>query len=93
MSEDDSAFGFADDTPVMVRYPCADQGPRDEWPWMPATIVDRCGPDEWRVVVEVRHLATLEDGSPAPDGTPDYDLWFPVCFRDASEITLPGGAR
>ncbi len=39
--------------------------------------------------MEARELATLGDGSPAPAGTADGDLFYPCCFRDASEI-LPG---
>ena len=33
-----------------------------------------------------RALAVLDDGRPAPDGTADQDLYYPCCFRDASEI-------
>jgi len=44
------------------------------------------------VCVEARELAMLDDGSPAPDGTADEDLFYPCCFRDASEIRpLTGG--
>jgi hypothetical protein len=94
MSGDGPAF--ADDMAVMVRYPRTTQeerGDRAGWPWLPGTILEKCGPDEWQVCVEVRELATLEDGSPAPEGTPDDAMWFPCCFRDASEIKLAGGAR
>jgi hypothetical protein len=43
------------------------------------------------VSVEARELAMLDDGSPAPDGTADEDLFYPCC-RDASEIRrLTGG--
>jgi hypothetical protein len=45
-------------------------------------IEQHCGPDEWEVVVEAREVAMLEDGSPAPDG----DLYYPLVFRDRSEI-------
>jgi hypothetical protein len=38
------------------------------------------------VRVEVRELARLDDGSPVPAGTADEDLFYPCCFRDASEI-------
>jgi hypothetical protein len=95
MSEDGPALGFVEDTPVMVRYPRTreqERGDRAGWPWLPGTILDQCGPDEWKAVIAVRELATLEDGSPAPEGTAEDDLWFPVCFRDASEIRLPGSA-
>jgi len=77
---------YPDDTPVQVRYPLDDDQPREAWPWMPGTIEQRCGPDEWQVCVEAREVAVLEDGSPAPDGTPDDDLYYPLCFRDSSEI-------
>lgn len=55
-----------------------------------ATIEQQCGPDEWLVTVEDRRLTELDDGSPAPDGTPDEDLLFHRCFRDASEIRVAG---
>jgi hypothetical protein len=38
------------------------------------------------VCVEDAALAVLEDGSVPPPGTPEDDLLYPVCFRDASEI-------
>ncbi len=56
------------------------------WPWLSGSILSQCGPDEWYVCVEVRELATLYDGRPAPAGTADGDLLFPCYFRDASEI-------
>jgi hypothetical protein len=90
------ASGYADDTRVLVRYPTTEEqeaGDRADWPWLPGTIVEQCGAGEWEIVVEARELATLEDGSPAPDGTPDDELLYPVCFRDATEIKLVGGAR
>jgi hypothetical protein len=63
---------------------------RENWPWLVGTIEQQCGPGEWLVTIEDRRLAELEDGSPAPDGTPGEDLLFPQCFRDSSEIrTMP----
>ena len=59
---------------------------RETWPWLPGTIEQQCGPDEWLVTIEDRRLAELDDGSPAPDGTPDEDLLFPQCYRDSSEL-------
>jgi hypothetical protein len=73
----------------MVRYPLTavqEQGDRDAWPWLPGTVEEACGPDEWLIAVEAREVATLQDGSPAPDGTDDDDLLFPMCFRDSTEI-------
>lgn len=89
MQDAGSSKLFPDDTPVEVRYPVTAQqgeGDRAAWPWLSGLIVQQCGPDEWQARVEARQVATLEDGSPAPDGTPDDDLYFPLCFRDSSEI-------
>ena len=36
--------------------------------------------------LEARELAELEDGTRAPEGTPDEQLYYPSCFRDASEL-------
>lgn len=86
---------FPDDTEVLVRYPSGPAprptGPgsladRETWPWLRGIITGQCGPDEWKVTIQERSLAVLEDGSPAPDGTPDDDLYFPQCFRDSSEL-------
>ena len=38
-------------------------------------------------------LAFLDDGTVPPPGTPDEDLCYPCCFRDASELRLPGTER
>jgi hypothetical protein len=68
---------------VQVRYPrsrAEERGDRAEWPWLPGVIEEVCGPDEWSVVVD---LPQAEDGMPAPDGD---DVYYPVCFRDSSEI-------
>src|ERR1035441_4177712 len=57
-----------------------------QWPWLPGTIVEQCGPDEWYVCVEVRELAVLRDGRRAPRGTASRNLYYPCCYRDGSEI-------
>ena len=62
--------------------------PRAAWPWMPGTIEEACGPDEWLVVVESRDVATTEDGTPAPADADDADVFFPMCFRDSSELRV-----
>jgi hypothetical protein len=59
---------------------------RETWPWLPGIVEQQCGPDEWLVTIEDRRLAELEDGSPAPEGTPDEGLLFPQCYRDGSEL-------
>ena len=87
--DEDNDGRFADDSAVEVRYPRnkqEEQGDRSAWPWLPGSILGQCGPAEWHVCVEARELATLDDGSPAPDGTADEDLFQPCCFRDASEL-------
>jgi hypothetical protein len=61
----------------------------ETWPWLAATIGHQCGPDEWEVVIEDRRVAQLDDGTLAPEGTPDDDLLFPVAWRDSSEIRKP----
>jgi hypothetical protein len=89
MTDSDNNGRFPDDSPVMVRYPrtTADEaGDRDRWPWLPGSIVGQGGPDEWLVCVEARDLASLDDGRPAPAGTAEGDLFYPCCFRDATEI-------
>lgn len=99
---EENAGRFPDDSAVLVRYPLTvtQQRPgqsdverlaevaaeRKNWPWLPGHIAAQCGPDEWHVIVDVRELAELENSSPAPEGTPDEDLYYPGCFRDASEI-------
>jgi hypothetical protein len=79
---------WREDDSVEVRYPLpdSDKHERSSWPWLPGTILAVCGPDEWQVCVEVRELATLEDGRPPRRNTPDRKLFYPLCFRDSSEI-------
>ena len=90
MHEDEDNDGkFPDESPVEVRYPRSkqeEQADRDTWPWLPGTIVEQCGPDEWYVYVEVRDLAVLRDGRRPPGGTASRNLYYPCCFRDSSEI-------
>src|ERR1039458_9336726 len=48
-----------------VRYPRSkqeEQGHRSAWPWLPGSILEQCGPDEWDVCVEVRELPVLRGG-------------------------------
>ena len=92
-SEHGAAAGFADDTPVMVRYPRTPEqlwGDRAEWPWLLGTILEQCGPDEWRVVVEDMAVAVRRDGSKPAPRTPKNRLYYPCCLRDSSELTLRG---
>ena len=91
---DDNDGRFPDGAAVQARYP-AEGGAgfgsdRDTWPWLDASVEQQCGPDEWLVIIEDRRVAELADGTPASAGTPDEDLLFPMCFRDASERRQPG---
>ena len=90
MYEDEDNDGkFPDESLVEVRYPRSKQEAqtdRDSWPWLPGSIVEQCGPDEWYVCVEVRDLAVLRDGWRASRGTASRNLYYPCCFRDSSEI-------
>ena len=54
-----------DEAPVEIRYSRSKQqehSDREQWPWLPGTIVEQCRPDEWYVWVEVREFAVLRDG-------------------------------
>ena len=87
--DEDNDGKFPDDSLVEVRYPRTRQdvqGDRAEWPWLPGTILSQCGSDEWQVWMEARELAMLGNGSPASADTAAGDLYYPCCFRDASEI-------
>jgi hypothetical protein len=87
---------FTEDMAVEVRYPRTkqeEQGDRADWPWLPGTVVQQCGPDEWQVVVEDMSVATRKDGSKPTPRTPQRNLYYPLCYRDSSEIKLAGDAR
>jgi hypothetical protein len=90
----DTPGAWHEDDSVEVRFPLpgSEQSDRTSWPWLPGTVLAVCGPDEWQVCVEVRELATLEDGRPSRRDTPDHKLFYPVCFRDSSEIRSPAMA-
>ncbi len=84
---------FPDGSVVLVWYPPAgaDAQDRASWAWLPGSVLSQCGPDEWQVCVEVREVAVLEDGSPAPDGAPEDHLLYPIVFRDSSELRPANG--
>ncbi len=92
-SEDGPAAVFAEDVAVMVKFPRTKEerrGDRAGWPWLPGTILQQVGPDEWRVCVEDPAVAVRQDGSRPTPRTPRRNLLYPCCFRDASEIKLRG---
>jgi hypothetical protein len=89
---------FPDDSPVWVWYPPegdkqSGSPPREQWAWLPGSILSQCGPSEWLVVVEVRELATREDGSTPAKNTPSRKLYYPTCYRDQREIRPRTGDR
>lgn len=87
---------FPDDSAVLVRYPLGGppvrQRSRDRAvaAWHGGAAVR---PNEWLVTFEDRRLTELEDGTLAPESTPDEDLLFPRCYRDSSELQPMPEAR
>jgi hypothetical protein len=93
MSEDGPAAVFAEDVAVMVKYPRTteeERGDRVAWPWLPGTVLQQCGPDEWQVCVEDLAVAVRKDGSRPTPRTPKNKLFYPLCYRDSSELRLRG---
>ena len=73
---------FPEDSWVEVRYPLTrEQKNADRGGVAVAARLGgrRCGPDEWEICVQAPELATWHEG----------EAWYPVCFRDSSEIRLP----
>jgi hypothetical protein len=88
---DENDGRFPGESAVEVRYPRTKQegqGDRSAWPWLPGSIMEQVGPDEWRVCVEVRELAVRRDGSKPTARTPASRLYYPCCYRDSSEIRV-----
>jgi hypothetical protein len=50
-------------------------------------------PRWWQVCVEDMAVAVRKDGSKPTPRTPHRNLYYPLCFRDSSEIRMAGGAR
>ena len=71
-TDDDNPY--PDGTPILVRFPrsqAEQQADRDAWPYLPGMIEQRCGPDEWQVVVHrSARLLRPRRHARAPDGTP-----------------------
>ena len=89
MYEDEDNDGkFPDESPVEVRYPRSkqeEQGDREQWPWLPSSIVEQCGPDEWRARRGARAGRPAGTDGGHPRGTASRNLDYPGCF--------PGTAR
>jgi hypothetical protein len=89
--ETSPAAVFAEDAAVMVKFPRTkeeERGDRARWPWLPGTILQRVGPDEWQVCVEDMAVAVRKDGSKPTSCTPKNRLYFPLAYRDSSELRL-----
>jgi hypothetical protein len=78
---------------VETRFPLTEEqaaaGDRPSWPWLPGWIAEVCGPNEWQVVLQAPGLGRTAEGEIPDPGVPDSELFFPACFRDASEIREP----
>jgi hypothetical protein len=83
MNEERFPGGTAVETPYPLNQ---DDEDRSTWPWLPGTITQQCGPDEWQVCVEDRRVAVRKDGSKPTPRTPQDRLYYPLCFRDSTEI-------
>ena len=95
MEKNDNDGRFPDDSRVEVRYLRTRQeehGDRSKWPWLPGTIEQQCGPDEWQVCVMDKSVSVLRDGRRAPRNTASRNLYYPLCYRDSSEIRRPAPA-
>jgi hypothetical protein len=75
---------FPEDTPVLTRYPLNDDQDRENWPWLPGTVIGQChGPTaEWHLVID--------GGEDLAETDPDHpgEYLYPTCFRTAEEIRL-----
>jgi hypothetical protein len=79
MNDEENDGRFPDESEVRTPFPLPHQDhtvPRELWSWLPASVVQQCGPDEWQLVVEDDRVSFIEDG----------ELVYPLVFRDASEI-------
>src|SRR5436305_8401080 len=86
---DDNDGRYPDGLAVLTPFPVTDAeaaGDRASWPWVTASVVEQCGPDEWTLVIEIPETGRLANGEPAPAGTPGDDVYYPIVFRDAGEI-------
>lgn len=84
---------FPDDMQVEVRFPQFEGQDREAWPWFPGVITQQVDSNEWQVAVTDESVATREDGGKPAPGTPQEELYYPSCFREASEIRQPQHER
>ena len=81
-TDEDNDGRFPDGLAVLTPFPITDEeiaGGRDSWPWVTATVNAQVGDDEWELVITAEEAVTDDDGTP----------YYPVVFRDSSEIRLP----
>ena len=79
---------FPDESPVEVRYPRSkqeEQGDRERWPWLPASIVDSAARTNGTCVSRSASWPCCAMAC-ARRGTASRNLCYPCCFRDSSEI-------
>jgi len=84
---------YPDKTLVLTRHSLsptdvANTEDRTTWPWLPGVIEERCGENEWSVIITDHRLATLEDGSPVPDDADNVTVFGPRCWRDCDELMI-----
>lgn len=81
---------FPEDAPVLVRYPLTDAqtADREGWPWLPGTVLEQGGPDEWQVCMDGCYVLSFPDADRPRGADPSDPQWrlYPVCFRDSSEL-------
>jgi hypothetical protein len=75
---------FLENGPVLVWYPPPGADHHSAWAWLPGSILEQRGPDEWRVVVEVPALAYPDPY--VPNWNAPENMLYPACFRGSSEL-------
>jgi hypothetical protein len=96
--DDDNDGRFPDGSPVAVRYPRSkqeEQADRGTWPWLPGSIVEQCGPDEWYVCIEAASWPSCATAAHRT-ARPTVNLYYPAASGDGSEIrprTTPSATR
>jgi hypothetical protein len=57
---------YPEETQVETRFPLTpeqEDGPRDDWPWLPGTVLEQVGPDEWLIGLDEIDAACFRDAS------------------------------
>lgn len=83
---------FPEECPVLVRYPLTAEQNADRsrraWPWLPGTVLEQVGPDEWQVCMDGCYVLSFPDPDRPVGADPHDPQWrlYPVCFRESSEL-------